>query len=109
MQFEMNEALAKDKLVSELVLRQSKLDADQLAVRRDIAQEQLATRTEATRAQIAVAQSSVDQARAVLQLRQRQKDELHVRAGIAGVLQLVPVDVGQQVAQIGRASCRERV
>src|SRR6476469_6330278 len=98
MQAEMNEALAKDQLVSELILRQSKLDADQLAIRRDIAQEQLATRTEATRAQIAVAQSSVDQARAVLQLRQRQKDELHVRAGITGVLQLVPVDVGQQVA-----------
>jgi HlyD family secretion protein len=98
MQAEMNEALAKDQLVSALILRQSKLDADQLAVRRDIAQEQLATRTEATRAQIAVAQSSVDQARAVLQLRQRQKGELRVRAGLTGMLQLVPVDVGQQVA-----------
>jgi HlyD family secretion protein len=98
MQAEMNEALAKDQLVSALILRQSKLDADQLAVRRDIAQEQLATRTEATRAQVAVAQSSVDQARAVLQLRQRQKGELRVRAGLTGVLQLVPVDVGQQVA-----------
>src|SRR6478609_1828941 len=98
MQAEMNEALAKDQLVSDLILRQSKLDADQLAVRRDIAQEQLATRTEATCAQIAVAQSSVDQARAVLQLRQRQKGELRVRAGLTGMLQLVPVDVGQQVA-----------
>src|SRR5215475_4287300 len=44
MQFEMNEALAKDQLVSELILRQSKLDAEQLAIRRDIAQEQLASR-----------------------------------------------------------------
>ncbi len=68
MQAEMNEALAKDQLVSDLILRQSKLDADQLAIRRDIAQEQLATRAEASRAQIAVQQSSVDQARAVLQL-----------------------------------------
>jgi HlyD family secretion protein len=98
MQAEMNEALAKDKLVSDLVLRQSKLDADQLAIRRDIAQEQLATRAEASRAQIAVAQSSVDQARAVMQLRQRQRGELKVRAGLTGVLQLVPVDAGQQVA-----------
>src|SRR6476620_6355194 len=48
MQAEMNEALAKDQLVSDLILRQSKLDADQLAVRRDIAQEQLATRAEAS-------------------------------------------------------------
>ncbi len=98
MQFEMNEALAKDQLVSALVLRQSKLDAEQLATRRDIAQEQLASRAEASRAQVAVQQSSVDQARAVLQLKRRQRDELKVRAGLAGMLQLVPVDVGQQVA-----------
>jgi HlyD family secretion protein len=98
MQAEMNEALAKDKLVSDLVLRQSKLDAEQLAIRRGIAQEQLATRAEASRAQIAVQQSAVDQARAVLQLKRRQRGELQVRAGLTGVLQLVPVEVGQQVA-----------
>jgi HlyD family secretion protein len=98
MQAEMNEALAKDQLVSELILRQSKLDAEQLAVRRDIAQEQLASRAEASRAQLAVQQSAVDQARAVLQLKKRQRDELKVRAGLDGMLQLVPVDVGQQVA-----------
>ena len=98
MQAEMNEALAKDKLVSELVLRQSKLDAEQLSIRRDIAKEQLATREESSRAQIAVQQSAVDQSRAVLRLKQRQRDELHVRAGLRGMLQLVPVDAGQQVA-----------
>jgi HlyD family secretion protein len=98
MQFEMNEALAKDQLVSELILRQSKLDAEQLAVRRDIAQEQLASRAEASRAQLAVQQSAVDQARAVLQLKKREHDDLKVRAGLDGMLQLVPVDVGQQVA-----------
>ena len=98
MQFEMNEALAKDQLVSDLILRQSKLDAEQLAVRRDIAQEQLASRAEASRAQLAVQQSAVDQAVAVLQLKKRERDELKVRAGLDGVLQLVPVDVGQQVA-----------
>lgn len=98
MQVEMNEALARDQLVSALVLRQSQLDADQLDVRHKIAQEQLASRAESSRAQIAVAQSTVDQARAVLDLRRRQRDELRVRAGIAGMLQIVPVEVGQQVA-----------
>jgi HlyD family secretion protein len=34
----------------------------------------------------------------VLQLKKRQKDELKVRAGLEGMLQLVPVEVGQQVA-----------
>ena len=85
-------------LVSDLILRQSKLDAEQLAVRRDIAQEQLASRAEASRAQLAVQQSAVDQARAVLQLKKRERDDLKVRAGLDGMLQLVPVDVGQQVA-----------
>jgi HlyD family secretion protein len=98
MQAEMNEELAKDQLVSELVRRQSKLDAEQLAERNQIAQEQLATRAEAGRAQLAVQQSSVDQARAVLALKEHELGDLRVRAGISGVLQLVPVDVGQQVA-----------
>lgn len=98
MQAEMNQALAKDKLVSELVLRQSMLDAEQLAVRRTIAQEQLESRAESSRAQIAVQQSSVDQTRAVLELKKRQQSDLTVRAGLHGILQLVPVDVGQQLA-----------
>ena len=57
MQAEMNAALARDQLVSDLVRRQSVLEADQLAVRRDIGQEQLATQAETSRAQLAVQQS----------------------------------------------------
>ena len=98
MQAEMNQALAEKQLVSALALKQSMLDAEQLAIRREIAQEQLASRAEASRAQIAVQQSAVDQTRAMLQLKRRQREELSVRAGRAGILQLVPVDVGQQVA-----------
>jgi HlyD family secretion protein len=98
MQAQMNEALAKDQLVSDLVLKQSLVDADSLGVRNQIAKDQLATKADSTRAQVAVQQSLVDQARAVLQLTQQQRDELKVRAGIDGMLQLVPVEVGQQVA-----------
>ncbi len=98
MQAQMNEALAKDQLVSELVLKQSQVDADQLGVRSQIAKDQLATKVDSTREQVAVQQSLVDQARAVLQLKRQQKDELKVRAGLDGMLQLVPVEVGQQVA-----------
>jgi HlyD family secretion protein len=98
MQAQMNEALAKDQLVSTLVLQQSKTDADSLAVRTQIAKEQLASKAESTRAQLAVQQSVVDQARAFLGLTKQQKDELKVRAGLEGTLQLVPVEVGQQVA-----------
>lgn len=98
MNAEMNQALSKKRLVSELVLQQSILDAEQLSVRKGIAQEQLASRAESGRAQLAVQQSSLDQTRALLALKLRQKSELKVRAGLGGILQLVPVDVGQQVA-----------
>jgi HlyD family secretion protein len=98
MQYQMNQKLADDQLVSALQLEQSKVDADQLAVRNQIAKDQLASKAESMRAQLAVQQSAVDQAVAFLRLTQQQKDELKVRAGLEGMLQLVPVEVGQQVA-----------
>lgn len=98
MQAEMNEALAKDQLVSALTLRQSKVEADQLAIRHEIAQQQLASVEESITARLAVQQSQVDQARAVRRLKERQREDLKVRAGLDGMLQVVPVEVGQQVA-----------
>ena len=100
MQVQMNEALAKDQLISQLQLRQSQLDAQQLEVRNKIAQEQLASRADSGRAQLAVQQAAVDQARAVVELRRRERDELKVRAGIDGVLQVIPIEIadGARVA-----------
>jgi HlyD family secretion protein len=98
MNAEMKEALSKDKLVSDLELKQAKVDAAQLKVRTGIAKEQLASKAASTAAQTAVQQSAVDQARALLRLTRQQRDELKVRAGIDGMLQVVPVEVGQQVA-----------
>jgi HlyD family secretion protein len=98
MQAQMNEALSKDKLVSDLVLRQSQVDAEQLGVRTQISKDQLASKAESMRAQMAVQQSLVDQAKALLNLTRQQQAELKVRAGLDGTLQLVPVEVGQQVA-----------
>jgi len=98
MQAQMNEALAKDQLVSDLVLKQSQVDATSLEVRNQISKDQLASKADSMRAQLAVQQSLVDQARALLTLTQQQQNELKVRAGLDGMLQLVPVEVGQQVA-----------
>jgi len=100
MQVQMNEELAKDQLISQLQLKQSQLDAQQLAVRHKIAEEQLASRADSARAQLAVQQAAVDQAHAVVDLRRREHDELKVRAGIDGVLQLIPAEIadGARVA-----------
>jgi HlyD family secretion protein len=99
MEFQMNQALAKDQLVSTLQLKQTQINAQQLALSAQIAQEQLASRADSSRAQLAVQQSTVDQAQALLQLKRKQRDELKVRAGVSGMLQAIPVEVeiGKQV------------
>jgi HlyD family secretion protein len=98
LQAEINTQLADKQLVSTLTLQQSRLDKDLLESRLAIARQQLAKDSESMEARMAVQQSDLDQIRAVRRLKQRQFDELRVRAGLAGVLQLVPVEVGQQVA-----------
>jgi HlyD family secretion protein len=97
LQAEVNEQLAALKLMSSLILRQSRLDAEQLAVRHQIAQQQLAHAAESKRARLEERQAQVDQARAFMMLKAREVDALRVRPGISGILQVVPVDVGQQV------------
>ena len=97
LQAEINTQLADKQLVSALTLQQSRLDKDLLAARLAIAQQQLAKDSESIESRLAVQQSDLEQIRAVRALKQRQFDELRVRAGLAGVLQLVPVEVGQQV------------
>jgi len=97
MQVEVDEQLSAKGLLPELTLRQAKLDAEQSAARYAIAQKQLASYTQSNEARLATQESAVAQAKAVVQLKQQQVDELHVRAGLAGVLQIVPVEVGQQV------------
>jgi HlyD family secretion protein len=97
LQAEINAQLAEKQLVSSLTVQQSKLDKDLLASRLDIAKQQLAKDSESMTARLSVQQSDLDQIRAVMRLKQRQVNELHVRAGLAGVLQIVPVEVGQQV------------
>jgi HlyD family secretion protein len=97
LQADVNEQLSALHLVSDLVLKQSKLDAEQLAIRNRIAQQQLAHTAESKSARLAERQSQVDQARAVMMLKRREVDALRVRPGVSGILQVVPVDVGQQV------------
>jgi HlyD family secretion protein len=50
------------------------------------------------RAQLKAQQARIDQLRSLVTLRREQVDKLRVRAGMHGVLEQVPVEVGQQVA-----------
>jgi len=89
--------LAKDGLVAELNANLSKAAAEELESRAKIEQERLRINTGSIDAQIAVARATVEQRRAVAELRRAQVNALRVRAGIDGVLQQVPVEVGQRV------------
>lgn len=95
---EVNEDLAKDGLVSKLVLRQSTVRAESLRTRANLEKERVAVAEESVRAQLLAQQARVDQLRTLYTLRAQQVDQLRVRAGMSGVLEQVPVDVGQQVA-----------
>ncbi len=90
--------LARDGLVADLTRKQSDLTASELKSRAEIEQQRLEMNGESVRAQLAVQQAQVDQARALARLRRNQVDALRVRAGLSGVLQQLPLEVGQRVA-----------
>jgi len=94
---EMNEGLSKDGLVSNLVLKQSIVRAESAATRYKIEGERLKVNEASAAAQLASSQAGIDQRRSNYNLRRSQVDQLRVRAGMHGVLEQVPVEVGQQV------------
>jgi len=95
---EAQEKLYKDGLVSEIQLKQSRSAADELANRLKIGKTRLEMQTAGIKSQLAPQEAEVDQKRAAYDLRRRQLDDLKVKAGMEGVLQLVPVERGAQVA-----------
>jgi HlyD family secretion protein len=94
-----NRELKKIGVVSDSVLKVSLSKEKELATRLKIEQDRIAESTKAIETQLAVQQATIDQKKALAQLKHRQKDALRVRAGIAGVLQEVPVQVGQRLTQ----------
>ena len=86
--------------ISGIQYEQSKNNFDQLSAQEKISKEQLEVNQNAVKVQLASSQTKIDSAKAQLQLYQNQEDELHVRAGIAGMLQplATPVTVGEHVA-----------
>lgn len=98
MRAERDEILSKQGLESELNAKLSKVQADELKNRDEIEQKRLAIADEAVQAQLRVQEANVEQRRALARLRRSQVHALQVRAGIHGVLQVVPVEIGQRVA-----------
>jgi HlyD family secretion protein len=71
---------------------------DQARNRAELARQQLASTIENEALQLAPAEAAVSQRRAEFDRLARQLEDLHVRSTMSGLLQVVSVEVGQQVA-----------
>ena len=98
MQAEADEALAKEQLISEITRRKSQLTAETLKKRSAFEAQRLQSAKQSLEGRLRVQQAAVDQARAVAELQVNRLQSLKVTPGFSGVLQVVSVEVGQQVA-----------
>jgi HlyD family secretion protein len=98
MQAESEKTVAEKGVIPAVQYKKSMINLQQLKYRDEIEQQRVAEFGRNIASQLAAEQARLDQLQGTLALRQRQADALHLRAGIAGVLQQVPVQEGQQVA-----------
>lgn len=96
-QHDNDEKLVKLGLTSQLIENLSRVKEQQLAIRAQLEGDKTRIAADSGKARIAAQQAKVDETRALYQLKKSQLEALHVRAGINGVLQLVPVEEGQHV------------
>ena len=96
-QHDVDEKLAKEGLQSSLIEQKSRVLAAQLKIRLALESDRTKIATDSANAKLAAQQAKVEQMKALYGLKRSQLEGLHVRAGIDGVLQLLPVDVGQHV------------
>ncbi len=94
-----NQQLAANGLVSDLIYKKSQVVAEELAKQDELAQKEVETFSNSIASQIAVQQATVDEKRAMYNLKKSQLDQLKIRPGIDGVLQELDVEVGQKVTQ----------
>jgi HlyD family secretion protein len=98
LQADLDERKFKAGVSVELTAKLSRINSDQLANRYAVEQERVKIGQESDAAQLAAQQAQVNRARALYEAKRVQVDSLHVRAGAAGVLQQLPVEIGQRIA-----------
>jgi RND family efflux transporter MFP subunit len=90
--------MADKGVIADLESLESTDRASQLAGRLVFERKRLAALARGSAAQLVAQRAQVEQLRALAELRHRQLDALHVRAGQAGVVQQIAAEVGQSVA-----------
>jgi len=97
LQHEVDFKLHEEGIGAEVTEKLSKVRGEQLAIRLQLESEKTRISSDSGSARLAAQQAKVDQMKALYHLKKSQLDALHVRAGIDGVLQVVPVEVGQHI------------
>jgi len=98
LQAEADVKLAKDGLIPEITMKKSTMQSATLGKQSAFEKQKVRQNALSAQAQLAAQRARVNQAEAVYGLKRRQVEALHVKAGIDGVLQELPVQVGQKVA-----------
>lgn len=91
------EQLGANGLAPELDVKTAQVQAEELAKENDLAQKEVETFQASIAAQLAVQEATVNEKRAMYELKKTQMDQLHIRPGIDGMLQELDVEVGQKV------------
>jgi len=97
MEAETNDRLKQNGLIADLEYKTSIIKRDELANRDAIEEKRLAFARDSIEPQLAAKQAAVEQLKASAEMRMNEVENLHVRAGMTGVLQQLPVEVGQRV------------
>ena len=97
MERQTNDQLARNGLVADLIYKTSKIKEEECQKSDDIEQKRLTFSRDSIEPQLASKQAAVDQANQLAKLKLDQVEGLHVKAGMSGVLQALPVQVGQRV------------
>jgi len=109
---EADEALSKAGLLSAVELRRSQLDLDQLKQTYQIEASRLKKVRDNIQVQLAVRKSRVSQLARALDRAKTEAADLHVVAGINGIVQAINVEVGQQLqpgSPIGRIAQQDEL
>jgi len=97
MEAETDENLKKNGLIADLAYRTAIIKRDELSNRDAIEQKRLTFAQDSIEPQLAAKQAAVDQLKASSAMKLQDVEALHVRAGMSGVLQQLPLEVGQRV------------
>ncbi len=95
---DLEKKLGEQGLTSEINLKTTSAIADELQNRSSIEKKKVEISGESIEAQLAAQRVQIEKLRAAWQLKKAQVGQLTVRAGAEGVLQQLPVEVGQQLA-----------